>query len=332
VHAPELIQIYRPISEQLDAAQQLLAMRVARGFRMAGDGHHSDMYSLSGKLIRPALFLLSTKLMDIPSNDNTVEMAAACEMLHMASLIHDDVLDEAEVRRGLPSINALWDNRVAVLVGDWLVAESLDTLSRCGGSKAVDTVLDVMKEVLAGEMKQLRLGRGRVSLTKEQYFDIIRRKTASLLRVVCQLPVIADGRDGWRAEAVGTYGHNFGMAYQIVDDTLDLMGSADVVGKPVGTDVNSGKLTLPIIHLEETLKEGSPEAVRLRTVLDSQPPDHDDMAWLRQALHDHGAYDRASECAARHVNTAKQALEPFPDSSAKRSMTELADFVTARKF
>ncbi len=328
----ELVRIYEPIADQLDAARHVLAANVTRGFRMVGDGAQAESYTLSGKLVRPALFLLSARLVDTTADDGTIETAAACEMLHLASLIHDDVLDEAELRRGVPSVNAQWDNRTAVLVGDWLVAEALNVLSRYGGQRAVDTMLDVIKEVLAGEMAQVRLGRDRVSLSKEQYFDIIRRKTASLLRTVCQLPVIADGGNGWRAEALGTYGHNFGMAFQIVDDTLDLMGSTDVVGKPTGADLNSGKLTLPLIHLEEVLPEGSHEAVRLRSVLSSDPPTADDLRWLRQTLDDHGAYAQATECAARHINAAKRALEPFPDTAARRSMTELADFVATRTF
>ena len=332
VNVTELTQIYQPIADELDAARRMLAERVAGGFRMVGNGHHSEPYILSGKLIRPALFLLSTQLIDTPSSESSVEMAAACEMLHLASLIHDDVLDEADLRRGVPSVNALWGNRTAVLVGDWLVAEALNVLSRYGGRSAVETMLDVMKEVLAGEMMQVRLGSERVSLTKEEYFDIIRRKTASLLQVVCQLPAIADGGDGSHTEALGTYGHNFGMAYQIVDDTLDLMGSADIVGKPIGADVNNGKRTLPIIYLEETLPEGSKDAGRLRALLSSDLPDADEMAWLRQVLREHGACDQAAQCAARHVAAAKQALDPFPDSAALRSMTDLADFVTTRTF
>jgi len=304
VHVPELTQIYQPIADELHAARRMLADRVASGFRMVGNGRHSEPYILSGKLIRPALFLLSKRLIDVPSDEDSVEMAAACEMLHLASLIHDDVLDEADLRRGVPSVNALWGNRTAVLVGDWLVAEALNVLSQYGGRPAVETMLDVMKEVLAGEM----------------------------LQVVCQLPAIADGGDGLHTEALGTYGLNFGMAYQIVDDTLDLMGSADVVGKPIGADVNSGKRTLPIIYLEETLPEGSRDAERLRALLASDPPDSEEMVWLRRVLHDHGACDQAAECAARHAAAAKQALDPFPDSAALRSMTDLADFVTMRTF
>jgi len=214
VRVAELKQIYRPITDEMDAARRMLADRVASGFRMVGNGRHSEPYILSGKLIRPALFLLSKRLIDVPLDEGSVEMAAACEMLHLASLIHDDVLDEADLRRGVPSVNALWGNRTAVLVGDWLVAEALNVLSQYGGQPAVETMLDVMKQVLAGEMMQVRLGSERVSLSKEQYFDIIRRKTASLLQVVCQLPAITDGGNGVHKQALGAYGHNFGMAVE----------------------------------------------------------------------------------------------------------------------
>jgi len=331
-HAPTLAQIYEPIAAELDATQQRLVTRVVRGFRMVGDGDHYQDYALAGKLIRPALFLFSTRLMDMPSGEGAVEMAAACEMLHLASLLHDDVLDEAELRRGIQSVNARWDNRVAVLVGDWLVAEAVSVISRYGGRSAVNAVLDVMKEVVAGEMAQVRFGHSRVTLTEDQYFDIISRKTASLLQTVCQLPVIADGSDGSRAEALGTYGHNFGMAYQIVDDTLDLMGSAEVVGKPIGGDLKCSASTLPLIHLEETLPEGSRDAERLRAIICAEAPRPDDMVWLRGLLHQHGACTRAAETAGRHVLVAKRALSEFPDNAARRSMVRLADFVIAREF
>jgi octaprenyl-diphosphate synthase len=332
VRKTALVEAYRPVAEELDAVRERIVERVAQGFLLVGDRNRYEAYTLSGKLVRPALFLLSSRLVDIPSTEATIEMAAACEMMHLASLIHDDVLDEAEMRRGEPSVNAVWDNRVAILVGDWLVAEALRILSTYGGQDAVEATLDVMKEVVAGEMAQARHGQKNVSLTEEQYFDIIRRKTASLLQVVCQLPVIADGRNGWRAEALGTYGHNFGMAYQIVDDTLDLMGAAEVIGKPVGGDIKSGRLTLPLIHLEETLPEGSSDAKRLHDILEADPPDDADMEWLRALLQEHGACTRAAQTASRHVDVAKEALNRFPDNEAHRSLTGLADFVVARDF
>jgi len=283
-----------------------------------------------GKRIRPLLLLLSAKALDSDS-DARIRMGAVVEMLHTATLVHDDIIDEASTRRGRPSSNTTWGNAKCVLAGDWLYMQAFQTALAERNFRILDLLISLTQQMVEGELLQMeKLGH---LINEEEYFDLIYRKTACLFKVSMQLgAVIANPnlRDGERPfeDTLGEYGRNLGLAFQIVDDVLDLTANDEVLGKPAASDLREGKATLAVIHALERGTGADREAIR--TVLADRSFTRVAHADILEILQRHGSLAYAMDTACAYAEAARQSIAELPDNEFKRALLWVPGFVTSR--
>lgn len=288
--------------------------------------------SYRGKMLRPMLVLvtgMATAEDQSKVTDAHRTLAAVVEMVHMATLVHDDVLDEAEVRRGGETINHLRGNETAVMLGDYLISHAYHLCCSIEPTSIASQVARATNQVCEGELHQLA-NRENWDLDEETYFQIIRGKTACLCGSCCELAATLNDADPQVAKAMNTYGEKLGLAFQIVDDVLDLTGSEDTVGKTLGLDLAKGKLTLPLIHCLANAEEPRRQAVR--SILESGGAKPDEADQLRQWLIEQGSVRYATDTARKLVNEAKAALDLLPASPPQKLLAAMADAVLTRKF
>ena len=288
------------------------------------------LISGGGKRIRPLLLLLSARALDSDS-DARIRMGAVVEMLHTATLVHDDIIDEASTRRGRPSSNTTWGNAKCVLAGDWLYMQAFQTALAERNFRILDLLISLTQQMVEGELLQMeKLGH---LINEEEYFDLIYRKTACLFKVSMQLgAVIAnpDLRDGERPfeDTLGEYGRNLGLAFQIVDDVLDLTANDDILGKPAASDLREGKATLAVIHALERGTGADREAIR--TVLADRSFKRVAHADILEILHRHSSLAYAMDTACAYAEAARQSIGDLPESEFKRALLWVPGFVTSR--
>jgi octaprenyl-diphosphate synthase len=283
-----------------------------------------------GKRIRPLLLLLSAKSLNCES-DARIRLGAVVEMLHTATLVHDDIIDEANTRRGRPSSNTTWGNAKCVLAGDWLYMQAFQTALAERNFRILDLLISLTQEMVEGELLQMeKLGH---LINEEEYFDLIYRKTACLFKVSMHLgAVIANPtvRDGERPfeDTLGEYGRNLGLAFQIVDDVLDLTANDEVLGKPAASDLREGKATLAVIHALERGTGADREAIR--TVLADRSFERVAHADILEILLRHGSLAYAMDTACAYAEAARQSIADLPESDYKRALLWVPGFVTSR--
>jgi len=279
-----------------------------------------------GKRIRPALLLLAAKLFDYRGR-GAVRLAAVVEIIHTATLVHDDIIDEAKTRRGRPAANTQWGNSKCVLAGDWLYMQAFKIAVQERNFRILDTLIELTQQMVEGELLQMeKLGR---PITLDEHFDLIFRKTACLFSVCMRLGAILGGATAEQEDALGKYGHDLGMAFQIVDDVLDLTASEDILGKPVASDLREGKATMAVIHV---LERCSPvERVKIETILRDRAFNGVTHAQILEILERYGSLQAATAHAVRYAESARKAICTFPDSEIKRALLWAPDFVVARE-
>ncbi len=286
-----------------------------------------------GKRIRPLLLLLSAKALGCTS-PSRIRLGAVVEMLHTATLVHDDIIDEADTRRGRPSSNTTWGNAKCVLAGDWLYMQSFQTALEERNFRVLDLLISLTQQMVEGELLQMeKLGH---LINEEEYFDLIYRKTACLFKVSMQLgaaisdesPQITDEALPDFDQQMGEYGRNLGLAFQIVDDVLDLTASEDVLGKPAASDLREGKATLAVIHALERGTGADREAIR--TVLADRSFKRISHPQILEILNRHGSLDYAMDTACAYAEAARLSIADLPDSDAKRALLWVPGFVTTR--
>jgi octaprenyl-diphosphate synthase len=278
-----------------------------------------------GKRIRPALLLLSSKLFDYRGR-GAVRLGAVVEIIHTATLVHDDIIDEAKTRRGRPAANTQWGNSKCVLAGDWLYMQAFKVAVQERNFRILDTLIELTQQMVEGELLQMeKLGR---TITLDEYFDLIFRKTACLFSVCMRLGAILGGATATQEQALAQYGHDLGMAFQIVDDVLDLTASEDVLGKPVASDLREGKATMAVIHALErcNLQERS----EIEIILRERAFNGVTHAQIMEILQRYGSLEAATARAGRYADSARKAICTFPDSEIKRALLWAPDFVIAR--
>jgi len=279
-----------------------------------------------GKRIRPALLLLAAKLLDYRGR-GAVRLGAVVEIIHTATLVHDDIIDEAKTRRGRPAANTQWGNSKCVLAGDWLYMQAFKIAVQERNFRILDTLIELTQQMVEGELLQMeKLGK---LITLDEHFDLIFRKTACLFSVCMRLGAILGGATEEQEAALGAYGHDLGMAFQIVDDVLDLTASEDVLGKPVASDLREGKVTMAVIHaLERCTLE---ERAHIEKVMQDRAFNGVTHGDILQILHRYGSLEAANSRAAQYADSARQALGSFPESEIKRALLWAPDFVVARE-
>lgn len=314
-----LSELFEPIRRDLAIADALLEAELKHSNPFI-DELAQRSYRVGGKRLRPALLLLSAQAVGgVNAAHHT--LAAVVEMVHTATLVHDDVLDEATLRRHEETINARWENQVSVLLGDYLFTHAFylaSTLETTHGCRTIGRSTNIVCE---GELLQ-NAASGNFDLSREQYLRIIDAKTAELCACCCNLGAHYAGGDEATVDHLQQFGRHLGMAFQIADDLLDLEGDEQTTGKSLGTDLAKEKMTLPLIYLRDELGPGEQE--RLRSL--AAEPDSQLLTWLE----DSGALSHARDVALAHSQLAEQELATLPDSPAKEALLTTCQFVTRR--
>lgn len=278
-----------------------------------------------GKLLRPKLLLLAGRATGELTPAHSV-LAAVVEMVHMATLVHDDVLDEADVRRRHPTVNRMIGNEGAVLLGDYLISHAYHLCSSLASTHASRRIAAVTNTVCEGELLQIE-NRDQLDMTEATYFEIIRRKTAALTGVCCELGAWASGADSEVINSVTRFGMDIGIAFQIVDDLLDLTATEGELGKSVGRDAEMGKPTLPVIRYLASASQDDRDGL----VRSFAGNGCDTAMRLRALLSESDAVEQAFETARSYVTSAIASLAGLPESDAKASLIAAAQFVTTRR-
>ncbi len=279
-----------------------------------------------GKRIRPALLLLSSKLFNYQGR-GAIRLGAVVEMIHTATLVHDDIIDQAQIRRGRPSANTQWGNSKCVLAGDWLYMQAFKIAIQERNFRILDTLIDLTQQMVEGELLQMeKLGK---AISLDEHFDLIHRKTACLFSVCMRLGAMLGGATAEQEENLAQYGRDLGMAFQLVDDVLDLTASEDVLGKPVASDLREGKVTMAVIHALDRCT--ALERKLIETVLAQRTFDDVAHAQILEILERYGSLEAATSQATQYAALARNAICSFPDGEIKRALLWAPDFVVARE-
>ena len=279
-----------------------------------------------GKRIRPAVLLMAARMAGY-TGDRAVLYASVIEFIHTATLVHDDIIDESELRRGREAAHTRWGNHVTVLFGDFLYLKSMSLALTHDNLEVIRLLCDVTLRIVEGEIHQLTKN-GVVELSEEEHFDIVRRKTAYLFAGCAKIGGMLGPTTGEQQEALWEYGFNIGMAFQIVDDLLDFTGHQVALGKPVGGDLVEGKMTLPVIHL---LSHGDQHADALiRQIVRERTATRDEWQTLRTLLGQTRSIEYANRVAFDFVERAKRALSTFPAGPERDALNFLPDYVLSR--
>ena len=330
----DLERIYKPIAEELQRTTETIKERLSRSGAPI-DEYLEYSFRLGGKRLRPALLLLTAKALGNVDR-RCVLCAAALELIHTGSLVHDDVLDGARFRRSLETINAKWDTHRAVLIGDLLITRALELVCECDDSFVFRKIAESSGATVEGELFQTE-AIGDLALGVDDYFKIVGGKTASLLECATSVGARLAGADGRDTDAFSFFGRSLGVAFQIVDDALDLVGDEDATGKTLGSDLANQKATLPLIYYFQRADAKDAEALRERVARGVATSERAEIAQILRAS---GAVDAALEHARRMVDDAIDVLKEVEsrvssrgracDRAAFESLAEIARFIVRR--
>ena len=313
--ASELIEIEKALSENLKPYVDLVS-DVAGHIIFSG-----------GKRLRPLLMILSARLCDYTGNYD-VTFSTAIEYLHAATLLHDDIVDGAKLRRGKPVAHTQWEDAIVVLVGDFLLARSLTISAATGKIEIIKVLSKLTEDMSQGEVHQL-MRKGDISLTEEEYLEVIRRKTAVLFEAACRTSAILSDANDLNKNALAEYGHNLGVAFQITDDLFDYTLDTAQFGKEVGADLKEGKMTLPVIYALS--QANSADREKMIKIIKDDSFSVEDFTALVGMLKKYGGTDYAEKMAATFIQAAKDALSIFASSESKEIMLDIADYVLLRR-
>ena len=280
-----------------------------------------------GKRLRPALLLLAAKALGEVSS-SAIALGAVVEMIHTATLVHDDVIDSANLRRGRPSTNSRWGNHTSVLAGDWLYMQAFSLAVKERNFHVLDILIELTQMMVEGELLQWAMI-GRIDLTEAEHLDLVDRKTAGLFGACTRLGAVVAGQDSQTEETMARFGRNLGMAFQLVDDLLDFTANEDVLGKPVGSDLREGKITLPLIHLLDRCSAA--EQALIAKVVEERA--FQTVAWedLQDLIARYETPQKVKLQAGAYAQEAMQCLDLLPDSAFKKSLACLPDLVVNRQ-
>jgi octaprenyl-diphosphate synthase len=321
----DLAQIFEPIRSDLDRVEQEFVRHIQSKVALIPEMGRYIQKS-GGKRVRPAVLLMAARLGGY-KGDRAVLFASVVEFIHTATLVHDDIIDGADVRRGRLAVHSRWGNDITVLLGDYLYIKSMAMALTHDSLDLIRLLCDVTLRMIEGELYQLTKT-GDVDITEDEHFEIIRRKTAYLFGGCAQIGGVLGKVSPDHEQALREFGFNLGVAFQLVDDLLDYTADENALGKPVGGDLREGKVTLPIILL---LQRGGQEADRLiRAVVNERAVSKEQWRDIVRLLRQHGAPELAYARALEYAGRAKSALDVFPPSREKDALVALTDYVISR--
>jgi len=320
---PDLVQIQAPVRERLDLILEEIRRIVVADFDTIEDVN-DYLLLLPGKLFRPTLLLLSNQVGDSPHPD-AITFGAVVELVHLATLVHDDAVDNSVLRRGQPTVNAIWTHQIAIIMGDYLYSRAVTELARVGSLEAIRTLGDAANVMSVGEMRQLT-AYDRLDFSEDDYYRLIAAKTASLMGAACDMGALV-GVEEYR-EPLRRFGDNLGMAFQVADDILDYVGSAEETGKPAGQDLRERKVTLPLIGALKTASPGAEEEVR--KFFNGIDPADEDIFRIVRLVRELGGVDYAKDQALRFAEGAEEALAGLPSGAAVDALRDSITYVMDR--
>jgi octaprenyl-diphosphate synthase len=324
-----------PVRAKLDDVSRAMATIVASEMPLVGQVS-AHLLAMRGKLFRPTLLLLSSQVEEGSgtreaasgkgeAGEKAVTLAAALELIHLATLVHDDAVDHSALRRGMPTVNALFSHQISVIMGDFLYSTALTHLVGLGDLRALQSLTRASTEMALGEMRQLAVTEP-LRFTEGEYYELIRSKTASLMRAACELGALSGARK--HCGALGDFGENLGMAFQITDDLLDYREVQETTGKPSGLDLREHKVTLPLIH---ALREMSPASRKeVERLFERERVTDDEIAAVVQIVADSGGFEYARQRGEEFAERAQDALSDLPDTVARRSLSASISYVMER--
>ncbi|MGB5986749.1 MAG: polyprenyl synthetase family protein [Desulfobacterales bacterium] len=319
-------RILAAVQEDLAAIETALKANLKPHLDLVGDVAGHLLFS-GGKRFRPLLALLSTRLCGY-SGPDAPRFSVIFEYLHAATLLHDDVVDGARLRRGRPVAHKRWESPIVVLTGDFLLARSLSLAAATGNCEVIATIAEITENMSQGEIDQLAR-KGQIELSEAAYYEVIRRKTAVLFQGACRAAAIFSGSPPPRVKALADYGFHLGMAFQIVDDLLDYTGRTQTLGKQVGADLREGKLTLPVIY---TLARASAaDRRKMVAVIENREFSPEQFQTLCDLLVRYGGLQYSRQKAAEHGASAQGALEMFPGSASREILGQMVDYALVRE-
>ena len=320
--------VFAPVAEELAQVERRIQARISSRADLISEVTTYVLGS-GGKRVRPALLLLSARVCGYNGKDRDVDLAVVAEFMHAATLIHDDIIDNAQKRRGQPSANARWGPHISVLAGDFLYSHSIQRLVSDGDFRILKAFADATVAMTEGEILELRWHRNPDTLYQD-YLTIITCKTAALFSAACRSGALIAGVDEPRVEALTEFGLNLGIGFQLVDDALDFMASEEILGKPVGNDLQEGKITYPLIHVLH--EDRSTERDQIRRLIWDGPLGEAEVETIRRYVTDRGGVKAALEEARKYLRKAREHLVPFPETAARRSLELLVNFIAEREW
>jgi octaprenyl-diphosphate synthase len=322
---PSLAALTALVGDDLLHVNQLIVQRMHSPVVLIPQlaGH---IVAAGGKRLRPMLTLAAAKMCGYTGRRH-VALAACVEFIHTATLLHDDVVDESDLRRGLATANAVWGNKASVLVGDFLFSRAFQVMVEDGSLSVLSILSNASAVIAEGEVMQLTTAND-TETTEHAYLEVIKAKTATLFAAACRIGAVVAGRPKAEEEALDAYGLNLGIAFQIIDDVLDYAANQATLGKSIGDDFRDGKITLPVVL--SFLRGGEAERQFWRRTLEDQEQKDGDLEHAVSLMERHGALRDSVERARHYGAIARDALGVFPDSPEKRALAELVDFAISR--
>jgi octaprenyl-diphosphate synthase len=321
---PKLSAIQASVREPLDRVGDEIRRIVVSNFDHIEEVNEHLLF-MRGKLFRPTLLLLASRVGGREPED-TLTLAAVVELVHLATLVHDDAVDHSALRRGLPTVNALWTHQVAIIMGDYLYSRGVSELARVGNLDALAVLANAANEMSVGEMRQLT-SYDALDFSEQDYYRLIAAKTASLMSAACEMGAIAGAPD--YREPLARYGHNLGMAFQIADDLLDYTGTEAVTGKPTGHDLRERKVTLPLIGALGSAT--GVEEREIRSFFTKVDPTDDEIARIVEIVVEKGGLEYAGEAAGRYADQARHARSEVSDSPAADALMAAVSYAVDRR-
>lgn len=315
------------VRADLDAVEERMRQDLGSDVRTV-HALSTHLLNAGGKRLRPAMVALSARsVRELVDRSRVATVGAAVEFVHMATLVHDDVVDSAATRRGLPTANAVYGNGIAVLSGDYILARSMRLLAIDGDLRIIRTVSEITIEMSEGEVMELA-ATGSAQLPVDQYFEILRKKTAVFVEGCCRCGALLAHAEPAIEQALSAYGYGLGMAFQIADDLLDYSGDPARTGKPLASDLRDGRATLPFLLGLESAAAGDRRLLQEAFGCSSLAPDG--VRAVCDVLHREGAFDRTRAAAASYLDRASSALSQLPDSTARDCFALLMEYVIHR--
>lgn len=324
----DIMESLAPLSSRMKAVEKEIDRLITTPVKLVADiaGH---VLGAGGKRLRPALTLLSAEVIGAAEDvllQRAVTCAALVELTHTTTLLHDDVVDAATMRRGRPAANLIWGNETSVLVGDYLFAQVFVTASRRGITELMHPLANATAQMCAGELLETQM-RGFWEMSEKQYLEIVALKTGSLTECACRMGALAVNATEEQVEALGAYGRSIGVAFQIVDDVFDVISSESRIGKPIGNDLREGAITLPMLRALKT----SPDREEFQDLLARAEKTDADVERCLEIMRSSDAVVYAMRMAKEHEEHAKAQLERFAPGAARDMLGDIADYVLSRE-